>query len=153
MKKEETMLQIMNNAVKEGAFKKDAVKKIEENIRETISFSFDELEITGIIGDKIYLYGHITQYSDVLSIEGIFDKIPCILQISKYVFKQAFDLYMNDKQKTFEQNKNLSGKISSLIAKKYREIEPMLEELTDDDGVITQGQIRTFQILSFETVN
>ena len=105
----------------------------------SISFSFDNFEILGVFGKKIYLRGDIFQEGS----EG--DE--CIIIISHKLLNKAMSLWIKDKKEYCERWDEFCGKMGSIYLDKYTEVDRInLLSINNEKFFMA----RAFEVISFE---
>lgn len=76
----------------------------------TVSYSFDDLEILGVVGENVYIRGDYNQGKT------------CIVRISRSLFVDSLNYWLNDKKRHCEKWNEFCGVMGRISATEFIEV-------------------------------
>lgn len=117
----------------------------------TVSFTFDDLDILGVVGDAVYVRGSI--YAPDSPPDDCVKE--CALVISRGLLHQSLIYFLNDKARYCERCGHFCGVMGSLRATEFEELDEryrctMIPRTARNEEDFVSVPVRTFTITAFD---
>jgi hypothetical protein len=138
------------SALKE-AIKNYKAMEANEDIVESVGFSFDDFKILSVMGSDIYIKGYIV-------FEACFDdsEYDCVIIIDRDLFQKALNVWLDTKKDFCERYKHFCGVQGDIISNDYELVETTYHILdeekllnSDEDSGDFYKNVKGFRVKSF----